>query len=214
MAIQYFSIDQTENTKGEHLHSATSSEVNMVSPQQTKTLHLQLRPLPSLPNMLAPPLPAPRLQNMLAPPLPAPRLPNMLAPPLPAPRLPNMLAPPLPAPRLPNMLAPPLPAPRLLNMITPALPAPRDPSCDSKPPPLPHPRKKPLIQMEANVTPSSIIQERFIADSPMTFSRKNQAVFVAVLLCVVVITVPTLHTSFFSGGSEVSSHGLLFVHIN
>ena len=162
MAIQYFSIDQTENTKGEHLHSATSSEVNIVSPQQTKTLHLQLRPLPSLP----------------------------------------------------NMLAPPLPAPRLLNMITPALPAPRDPSCDSKPPPLPHPRKKPLIQMEANVTPSSIIQERFIADSPMTFSRKNQAVFVAVLLCVVVITVPTLHTSFFSGGSEVSSHGLFFVHIN
>ena len=178
MGLQYFSIDQAENTEGEHLQLATSSEVNMVSPQQTKALHLQLRPLPSLPNMLAPPLPAPRPPNMLAPPLPAPRIPNMSTPPLPAPRDPSTKLP-----------------------------------CDS-PPPLPPPRKKPLIQREANVTPSSVIQKRFLADVPKTFSRKNQAVFVAVLLCVVVITVPTVHMSFFSGGLEISSHGLFFVHNN
>ena len=177
MLIQYFSIDQAENT-GEHLHLATSSEANMVSPQQTKSLHLQLRPLPSLPNMLALPLPAPRPPNMLAPPLPAPRPPNMLAPPLPAPRDPST--------KLPY---------------------------DSQPP-LPPPRKKPLIQMEANMTPSLVIQKRFLEDSPKTFSRKNQAVFVAVLVCVVVITVPTVYRSYFSEGSEVLSNSFIFVHIN
>ena len=164
MLIQYFSIDQAENT-GEHLHLATSSEANMVSPQQTKSLHLQLRPLPSLPNMLAPPLPAPRLPNMLAPPLPAPRDPSTKLP------------------------------------------------YDSQPP-LPPPRKKPLIQMEANMTPSLVIQKRFLEDSPKTFSRKNQAVFVAVLLCLVVITVPTVYRSYFSEGSEVLSNSFIFVHIN
>ena len=164
MLIQYFSIDQAENT-GEHLHLATSSEANMVSPQQTKSLHLQLRPLPSLPNMLAPPLPAPRPPNMLAPPLPAPRDPSTKLP------------------------------------------------YDSQPP-LPPPRKKPLIQMEANMTPSLVIQKRFLEDSPKTFSRKNQAVFVAVLLCLVVITVPTVYRSYFSEGSEVLSNSFIFVHIN
>ena len=164
MLIQYFSIDQAENT-GEHLHLATSSEANMVSPQQTKSLHLQLRPLPSLPNMLAPPLPAPRPPNMLAPPLPAPRDPSTKLP-------------------------------------------------DDSQPPLPPPRKKPLIQMEANMTPSLVIQKRFLEDSPKTFSRKNQAVFVAVLLCLVVITVPTVYRSYFSEGSEVLSNSFIFVHIH
>ena len=151
MLIQYFSIDQAENT-GEHLHLATSSEAYMVSPQQTKSLHLQLRPLPSLPNMLAPPLPAPRH----------------------------------PSTKLPY---------------------------DSQPP-LPPFRKKPLVLMEANMTPSLVIQKRFLEDSPKTFSRKNQAVFVAVLLCLVVITVPTVYRSYFSEGSEVLSNSFFFVHIN
>ena len=64
------------------------------------------------------------------------------------------------------------------------------------------------------MTPSLVIQKRFLEDSPKTFSRKNQAVFVAVLLCLVVITVPTVYRSYFSEGSEVLSNSFFFVHIN
>ena len=121
-----------------------------------------------------------------------------------------MLAP-LPPPRASSTKLPSVsnPLPSTSELFPSPPDTPDTPSLSA--PPLPPSRQKSLA---TRMNPSIVIPKRFVEDSPKTRDRKSQAVFAAVLLCVVVVTLPTVHWNFFGGGSHVSRNGLLFVNIN
>ena len=136
---------------------------------------------------------------------------------------PKALLQPTASPSLPYMLAP-LPPPRASSTKLPSVsntlpstselfPSPPDTpdTLSLSAPPLPPSRQKSLA---TRMNPCIVIPKRFVEDTPKTCDRKNQAVCDAVLLCVVIVTVPTVHWNFFSGGSQVSINSLLFVNIN
>ena len=64
------------------------------------------------------------------------------------------------------------------------------------------------------MNPSIVIPKRYTEDRPTTYNRKHQTIFVALLLSVAVITVPTFYKNFFSEVAKVSGNGLFFIHFH